>query len=177
MSRIGKKPIVIPEKTEVKIEAGILTVKGPLGILTRKVPPFVKVEVENGLAKVTAEGAGDESSMYWGTWASHLANMVAGVNKLFEKKLIVEGIGFKYDVRGEDLVMSLGFSHPVKVKIPKDLKVSTDKNFISISGCDIEKVGTFAAYVRSKKKPEPYKGKGIRYDDEVIRRKEGKKTA
>ena len=103
--------------------------------------------------------------------------MIAGVNKAYEKKLIIEGIGYKADVKGQELAMALGFSHPVNVPIPSDLKVSTEKNTISISGLDREKVGQFAAVVRALKKPEPYLGKGIRYSDEVIRRKQGKKAA
>jgi large subunit ribosomal protein L6 len=103
--------------------------------------------------------------------------MIAGVNKPYEKKLIVEGIGYKADVKGTNLALALGFSHPVVVAIPSDLKVTSEKNVVTISGIDCEKVGQFAAQVRSKKKPEPYLGKGVRYSDEVIRRKQGKKAA
>jgi large subunit ribosomal protein L6 len=103
--------------------------------------------------------------------------MVAGVNKMFEKKLIVEGVGFKADVKGAELVMALGFSHPVNIKIPPELKVTTEKGQITITGISKDAVGAFAAKVRSYKEPEPYKGKGIRYSDEIIRRKQGKKTA
>ncbi len=103
--------------------------------------------------------------------------MIAGVNKAYEKKLIVEGIGFKADVKGKDLVMALGFSHPVVMPIPADLKVVSDKTGITVTGIDCEKVGQFAAEIRSKKKPEPYLGKGVRYSDEIIRRKQGKKAA
>ena len=102
--------------------------------------------------------------------------MLEGVNKVFEKKLIVEGIGFKSDVKGKDLHLALGFSHPVVVSIPDGLKVTAEKNVITASGIDIEKVGQFVAKIRSMKKPEPYKGKGIRYSDETIRRKQGKKS-
>lgn len=103
--------------------------------------------------------------------------MIAGVNKAYEKKLIVEGIGYKADVKGKELALALGFSHPINVVIPTDLKVTTEKNNITISGIDCEKVGQFAAQVRTLKKPEPYLGKGVRYSDEVILRKQGKKAA
>jgi large subunit ribosomal protein L6 len=103
--------------------------------------------------------------------------MLAGVNKAYEKRLVVEGIGFKADVKGTNLVLAVGFSHPVSIPIPADLKVTTDKNNVIVTGMDSEKVGQFAAVVRATKKPEPYLGKGIRYSDEVIRRKQGKKAA
>jgi len=115
--------------------------------------------------------------MLLGTYASHLKNMIEGVNKGFTKKLVVEGIGFKSDVKNGKLEMALGFSHPVSVEIPKDLKVTADKNVITVTGVSNESVGGFASKVRSLKKPEPYKGKGIRYEGEVIRRKQGKKAA
>ena len=112
-----------------------------------------------------------------GTYASHIKNMIVGVTTGYEKKLILEGVGFKSAVSGKSLDLALGFSHPVKVEIPEGLAVTADKNLITISGIDKEKVGQFSAYVRSLKKPEPYKGKGFRYDNEVIRRKQGKKSA
>jgi large subunit ribosomal protein L6 len=117
-----------------------------------------------------------EAQALWGTFNSHISNMVAGVNKAFEKKLILEGIGFKSEVRGDKIVFALGFSHSVEVVIPATLKVTADKNNITISGADKEEVGSFAAKLRSLKKPEPYKGKGMRYSDEIIRRKQGKKS-
>ncbi|HEY4511426.1 MAG TPA: 50S ribosomal protein L6 [Candidatus Paceibacterota bacterium] len=177
MSRIGKKPIVIPEKTQVTANAGTVAVKGPLGELTRVFRTDIAIVVENGTVVLKPTRKSLELDALWGTYSSHIANMIEGVNKAFEKKLIVEGIGFKADVKGKDLVMSLGFSHPVKLAIPEGLKVTTEKNTITASGMDIEKVGQFVARVRAQKKPEPYKGKGIRYDKEVIRRKEGKKAA
>jgi len=177
MSRIGKKPITVPEKTEVTNSAGVLTVKGPAGTLTRTFRTDIVIKIDGKTITLEKKNNNPENESLWGTYASHIENMIAGVTTPFVKKLIVEGIGFKADVKGDEINMSLGFSHPVKVKIPKDLKVTSEKNIIAISGSDIEKVGQFAAYVRSLKKPEPYKGKGIRYDTEVIRRKQGKKTA
>lgn len=176
MSRIGKKVITIPEKTEVKTSGDIVTVKGPLGEISREFGGGVVVTVSDGTA-VLSLSKENKNTALWGTFASHLMNMVAGVNKPFEKKLIIEGIGYKAEVKGSELVMGLGFSHPVKVPIPTDLKVVSEKGNITVSGIDIEKVGQFVAKIRSLKKPEPYKGKGIRYSDEVIRRKQGKKAA
>ena len=177
MSRLGKKPIIIPEKTEVKFAAGVLSVKGPLGELTRKIRPEIRVKIDAGKVELTPHGNSSEVSALWGTYASHIKNMVMGVNQAFVKKLIIEGIGYKAEVKGEGMTLNLGFSHPVNIKIPKGLKVVSEKGSITISGFDKELVGQFAAAVRALKKPEPYKGKGIRYDGEVIRRKQGKKTA
>lgn len=176
MSRIAKKPIAIPEKTEVTVAAGLVTVKGPLGELKREFRQEIAIAVEGGNVTLTPCRQSLDILSLWGTYAAHIRNMMEGVHKAFEKKLIVEGIGFKADVKGNDLNLALGFSHPVKVVIPAGLKVTAEKNVITVSGIDIEKVGQFVAEVRSLKKPEPYKGKGIRYDTEVIRRKQGKKS-
>jgi large subunit ribosomal protein L6 len=175
MSRIGKKPIAIPEKTSVSVVESRAVVKGPLGELSRAIPSGVKVDVKDNVVTVTAPNP--LKSALWGTMTAHIKNMIAGVNKVYEKKLIVEGIGFKADIKGKDLVMALGFSHPVVVPIPDGLKVVSEKNIITVSGIDKELVGNFTASTRAYKKPEPYKGKGIRYDGEVIRRKQGKKAA
>jgi large subunit ribosomal protein L6 len=179
MSRIGKKNIIIPAKTEVKVEGNTVTVKGPLGELTRSFMSGIKVEVKDSQVSFTpvAKKMTVDISSLWGTVASHVNNMILGVNKAFEKKLIVEGVGFKADVVGTNLVFKLGFSHPITVAIPKNLKVASEKNIITISGIDKEFLGKYVAEIRALKKPEPYKGKGIRYSDEVIKRKEGKKTA
>ncbi|MFA6095634.1 MAG: 50S ribosomal protein L6 [Candidatus Paceibacterota bacterium] len=175
MSRVAKKPIAIPEKTTVTVDRGTVSVKGPKGEISRDFKTGIEIVVADG--KVTLTLKRPEDAVLWGTYASHVKNMIKGVVEGFEKKLIVEGIGFKSDVKGTDLVMSLGFSHPVKMAIPAGLKVTADKNVISVSGVDKELVGEFTASVRAKKKPEPYKGKGIRYETEVIRRKQGKKAA
>lgn len=175
MSRVAKKPIVIPEKTEVKVNGLNVAVKGPLGEITRDFKPGIEIKAENGAVTVVLKR--NEDYMLTGTYASHIKNMIEGVTKGFTKKLIVEGIGFKSDVKGTELALSLGFSHPVSVTIPAGLKVTADKNLITVTGIDSELVGSFAAKVRALKKPEPYKGKGIRYETEVIRRKQGKKAA
>jgi large subunit ribosomal protein L6 len=176
MSRLGKKPIVIPKGTEVTVTGSFINVKGPLGALKKELHPLMGISISPDQLLVTPKRETPESPVLWGTWVSHINNMIAGVNKLFEKRLLIEGVGFKADVKGSDIVLSVGFSHQVTVKIPTGIKVVSDKNGILISGIDIEMVVDFASRLRSVKKPEPYKGKGIRYSDEVIRRKQGKKT-
>ena len=177
MSRIGKKLVALPANTEVNISNGLVVVKGPLGELSRPLHPLIDVKVEAGSVNVEPKKMTLESRALWGTYAAHIKNMVNGVNKPFEKKLILEGIGYKSEVKGDKIVFALGFSHPVEVNIPKTLKVTAEKNNIVVSGANKEEVGQFAAELRDLKKPEPYKGKGMRYSTEVIRRKQGKKTA
>ena len=177
MSRIGKQIINLPEKTEIVISSGLVTIKGPLGELSRIVDPVIEIKVDGRNVTVHPKKETLESRALWGTYASHIKNMIEGVNKAFEKKLILEGIGYKSEVKGDSIALALGFSHPVNVSIPKGLKVTAEKNNISISGPSKEAVGEFAAKLRALKKPEPYKGKGMRYDTEVIKRKQGKKSA
>jgi large subunit ribosomal protein L6 len=178
MSRLGKKPIPIPPGTEVTADGQSLTVKGPHGTITKNIHPLISVSVSAEKDAVTISPQRDtpESNVLWGSWASHIFNMIEGVNKPFEKRLIIEGIGYKADVKGTELLLSVGYSHPVSLKIPQGIKVVSDKNGILVSGIDIEAVGDFSARLRAIRKPEPYKGKGIRYADEVVRRKQGKKT-
>lgn len=177
MSRLAKKPIIIPAKTEASYALGTMTVKGPLGTLTRNFRPNVAIVVENGTITVSPAFETLETKALLGTTVAHIKNMLDGVNKVYEKKLIIEGIGYKADVKGTTLVLAVGFSHPVNLPIPTDIKVVVDKTGVTISGIDRDKVGQFAAQIRATKKPEPYLGKGIRYSDEVIRRKQGKKAA
>lgn len=176
MSRIGKKIIAIPAKTEVSYASGVLTVKGPLGELKKEFKPDVAITIADGNVTLQPVRESLELRALWGTYSAHVQNMINGVHKAFEKKLIVEGIGYKADIKGTELVMALGFSHLVKVALPANLKVTAEKNIITVTGIDCDAVGQFVANVRSFKKPEPYKGKGIRYSDEVIRRKQGKKS-
>lgn len=176
MSRIGKKSITLPANTTLVVDDSSFAVKGPLGELSRALHPMIEVKVEESEVSVVPKKLTLESKALWGTYASHVKNMVAGVNAPFSKKLILEGIGYKSEVKGDKIVFALGFSHPVEVMIPKTLKVTAEKNVITISGSDKEEVGAFAAKLRDLKKPEPYKGKGMRYEDEVIRRKQGKKS-
>jgi len=176
MSRIGKKGIAVPEKTEVSVSDNLVTVKGPLGELKREFNPAIEIKVENGHVALQPKKETLETRALWGTYASHISNMVSGVNTPFEKKLILEGIGYKSEVKDGKIIFALGFSHPVEVAIPAGLKVTAEKNNIIVSGADKELVGSFAANLRALKKPEPYKGKGMRYENEVIRRKQGKKS-
>ncbi len=177
MSRIGKKPIEIPAKTEVTLSGNVITVKGPLGELSKVVrTDAVEVTIADNQVILTPKNESLETKALWGTFGSHIKNMIEGVNKGYETKLIIEGVGYKADVQGNTLVMALGFSHPVKLEIPAGIACKVEKGEVTINGIDKEKVGQFSAVVRSNKKPEPYKGKGIRYSDEVIRRKEGKKS-
>lgn len=178
MSRIGKQTVITPAGTEAKLSGTILTVKGPKGTLTRDFPGLVTLHINGNEITFTPNKEGDKTvNALWGTYASHVKNMVIGVNEGYVKKLILEGIGFKSDVAGKVLNLALGFSHPVKIKIPEGIIVTADKNNITITGMDKELVGTFTASVRATKKPEPYKGKGFHYVDEVVRRKQGKKAA
>jgi large subunit ribosomal protein L6 len=174
MSRIGKKIIEVPEKTEVTLSGLKMMVKGPKGTLEKTFGPEVEIKV-NG-KEITLMPKDMEQVGMWGTTGAHILNMINGVNEPFTKKLILEGIGYKAEVKGTDLVMALGFSHPVKVAIPSTLKVTSEKGIIIITGLNKDEVGQFAANIRALKKPEPYKGKGFRYDGEVIRRKQGKKS-
>ena len=139
--------------------------------------PAIKVTVANGEVTVEPGAKSRLARALWGTYAAHLRNMIAGVNTPFEKRLQVEGIGFRAELAGKNLKLALGFSHPVTVSVPEGVAVSVEKNIISVSGADKESVGQFAAAVRALKKPEPYKGKGIRYEGEVVREKQGKKAA
>src|SRR3989344_5550635 len=177
MSRLAKRPIPIPQKTEVTISGGSVMVKGPKGTLQKPIHRMVTIEVMPEGVQVSPKGASLESRALIGTYASHVKNMISGVNTGFSKKLFIEGVGFKWDVQGKTLNLALGFSPPVKMPIPEGLTVKADKGALDISGFDKELVGQFAADIRAMKKPEPYKGKGIRYDGEVIRRKQGKKAA
>lgn len=177
MSRIGKKPITIPEKTEITVLAGVVTVKGANGTLTRTVSPVLDVKVADNQVVVTLKSETPESAVLWGTMTSHIDNMITGVTTPFVKKLLVEGVGYKWEVKGDTLHLNLGFSHPVAVKIPAIVKVVIEKGVLVATSIDKEALGQFTARVRSFRKPEPFKGKGIRYEGEVIRRKEGKKTA
>jgi large subunit ribosomal protein L6 len=177
MSRIGKRAITIPQGTEVSVSAHEVSVKGKGGTLKRALHPQISIKVEGGEVTVNPARETRLAHALWGTYAAHVRNMIQGVNTPFQKKLIVEGIGFRAEVAGKNLKLNVGYSHPIQVPVPEGITVAVDKNVVTISGADKGDVGEFAASVRAVKKPEPYKGKGIRYEDEVIRRKQGKKAA
>ena len=176
MSRLGKQPITIPAGVEVKAENGVMTVKGPKGELAKPYKDDVKITVEG--SEVTTEPANEtkEAHALWGTYAAHLGNMITGVTDGFTKVLEIEGVGYRAEMKGTTLVLNVGFSHPVEMEVPTGLTTTVEKEVITITGSDKEAVGQFAANVRKVKKPEPYKGKGIRYQGEYIIRKQGKKA-
>lgn len=175
MSRIGKKPIKLPEQVEVKVESGEITIKGPKGSLKQALLPQISATIDGPELKVLIKDENDnQQRALWGLFRSLISNMVLGVTQGFAKQLEINGIGFKAAVSGQNLVLNVGFSHPVNYAIPADVIISVDKNIINVSGIDKQRVGQIAAEIRAIKKPEPYKGKGIKYLEEVIRRKAGK---
>jgi len=177
MSRVGKQIIKIPEGTTVTLADGVLVVKGPKGELTRTFKNNITITIDGN--EITLKPNDDTNFSYalWGTYASHIQNMVVGVVTPYQKQLALEGVGYRMTLEGKIITLVLGFSHNVKVTIPEGIEVIIEKNIMTISGIDKEKVGQFTASVRALKKPEPYKGKGIRYVGEYIRRKQGKKSA
>lgn len=175
MSRIGKKPIEIPAGVEVKMDGNSVTVKGPKGTLTQEFNPNMEIKIEGNVITVSRPNDEKENRALHGLTRSLLANMVEGVNNGFKKVLEVNGVGYRVQKQGTTLNLNLGFSHPVTFEETDDIKIECPSaNQIIVSGPDKQKVGQFAAEIREKRPPEPYKGKGIKYADEVIRRKEGK---
>ena len=176
MSKIGRQPINIPAGVEVRIDGRFVFAKGPKGELQRKIPKEIKAEIKDGQMVIEPAQSSKRTNALWGLTRSLLANLVKGVVEGFEKKLEIEGVGFRANVQGDKLVLSLGFYHQVEIPSPKGIKLQVEKNAIIVSGADKELVGQTAANIRALKKPEPYKGKGIRYQGEVIKRKAGKKA-
>ena len=182
MSRIGKQKILIPAGVKVTNNGNTFTITGPKGTLSRIFRDDIAIVVADNVVSLNIKRNDKFSQSLWGTYASHIKNMIKGVETPYQKKLILEGVGFKSEVKparaggGQELHLALGFSHPVVVKIPEGIALKADKNVITVEGINKELVGNFAAAIRALKKPEPYKGKGMRYENEVIRRKQGKKT-
>ena len=176
MSRIGKQEILIPAGVKVTKNGDTVVVVGPKGTQSKVFRDDVTITITDKNISLNIKRNDKFSQSLWGTYASHLKNMITGVQTPYVKKLILEGVGFKSEVKGKEFHFALGFSHPVVVPIPEGITATADKNNITISGIDKELVGSFTAYIRALKKPEPYKGKGMRYENEVIRRKQGKKT-
>jgi large subunit ribosomal protein L6 len=175
MSRIGRKPINIPAGVDVKFENGVLNVKGPKGTLTQVVHPNMQIAIADGVITVTRPDDEKQNRSLHGLTRTLIANCVTGVTEGYKKELDVNGVGYRVQKQGNKLVMNLGYSHQVIVEETEDIKIEVPgPNKIIILGNDKQKVGQFAAEVREKRPPEPYKGKGIKYVDEVIRRKEGK---
>ena len=178
MSRIGKKPIKIPSGVTTEVSEKEIKITGPKGEIKREIHPEIKVEVKDGSIFIFPKNKefSKKGKGLWGLYRSLINNMVEGVEKQFEKKLEIEGVGFKANVEGDTLVLNVGFTNPVKINKIEGISFSVEKNVITISGIDKEKVGFMAALIRKQKKAEPYKGKGIKYAGEIIRRKEGKKV-
>jgi large subunit ribosomal protein L6 len=176
MSKIGKKPITIPEGVKVHNSGDFIKVEGPNGKMDVKVLKGIKLTIDGSTITVVPDNESKQIRSNWGTMRALIQNAVTGATTDFKKELVIEGIGFRAEVQGSDLVLNLGFSHQVRFPIPAGIKITTEKNVIKISGSDITLVGDIAAHIRKLKKPEPYKGKGIHYSDEVVRRKAGKKA-
>lgn len=174
MSRIGKLPIEIPSGVTITVDSGIATVKGPKGELSQFITPDVTVKVEDGALTVTRHDDSKPAKSQHGLMRALINNMVTGVTKGFEKKLEVNGVGFRVNGGGQEIEMSLGFSHPVKFKAPEGVQLTVNKMEITVNGINKQQVGQVAAEIRALKKPEPYKGKGIKYADETVLRKAGK---
>jgi large subunit ribosomal protein L6 len=175
MSRLGKLPIKVPPDVQVKIEGDLVTAKGPKGELKKKLNPKISAKLENGEITVKIINPKNKrENALWGLYWNLIRNMVIGVKDGFQKKLEINGVGFKVQGGGKKLVFNVGFSHPVEFILPAALDSKVEENVITVSGADKELLGQIANEIRSIKKPEPYKGKGIKYVDEVLRRKEGK---
>ncbi len=178
MSKIGKKPITILEGVEVELQKNILKVKGPKGTLSLEVNPLAKIEIKEKEILVFRVKNTKEAGAIWGLTRSLINNLIIGVKEGYEKKLELQGVGYRINIQGTKIVMALGFSHPVEKEIPQDLTVKLgENNMLSVWGIDKQRVGQFSAEVRALKKAEPYKGKGFRYEGEQVRRKVGKKAA
>ena len=174
MSRIGKQPITMPGGVAVTVENGLVNVVGPKGRLQTPLLPGIKLVVEDGMVKVTRTGDEAIDRARHGLIRQLVNNMITGVNKGFNKKLELNGVGYRVSAQGQTLKFNLGFSHDVNYTAPEDVSVSVDQNIITVTGINKQQVGQVAAEIRALKKPEPYKGKGIKYIDEYVRRKSGK---
>ena len=178
MSRLGKLPIELSDKTEASVTGSVITVKGPKGELKQDFLNKVNVEIKDNNILVTVNNSKDrEQRAYWGLYRTLIYNMVKGVEEGFEKKLEINGVGYRVAVSGDKLTLNVGFSHPAEYKLPEGISASVEGNVITISGIDKQLVGEVAGQIRRIKKVEPYKGKGIKYEDEVVIRKEGKASS
>jgi large subunit ribosomal protein L6 len=177
MSRVGKKPIEIPKGVYVELKDNEILVKGPKGELKKKIPTEIGVEIKEGKIFLSPKIETKKTKSLWGLTRSLVSNLIKGVVEGFEKKLEIQGIGYRAELKGENLILYLGFAKPIEFKIPEGIKISVEKNIITVSGIDKELVGQTAAKIRKIKEPDPYKGKGIRYLGEKIKLKPGKKVA
>ena len=175
MSRLGKIPATIPSGVTATYTDSVLTIQGPKGSLSRAIRPDVTLQIEGDTITLTP-GTTPKAPALWGTYAAHVRNMIKGVTEGFTKILEIEGVGYRAEVKGNTLVLNLGFSHPVELEIPEGITAVVEKSVITLTGHDKDILGQFAANIRKIRKPEPYKGKGIRYQGEYVIRKQGKKA-
>jgi large subunit ribosomal protein L6 len=177
MSRIGKKPINIPSEVTVNLDGQFVNVKGPKGELHYQVHPHIKItQVDNLLNLTIKDDKNKKDKALWGTNRQLVANLIIGVSKGFVKQLEINGVGYKWELKGDTLILYVGYSHPVEFKIPANITIKIEKNLLTLESIDKHLVGEIAANIRKIRKPEPYKGKGIKYIDEVIIRKAGKQV-
>lgn len=174
MSRVGKKPIAIPDKTKVSLSGGVLTIQGEKGTLTRTIHPDVQVKVEDSVLTVSVDRRDKKTRALWGMTRAIVANMVTGVSRGFERVLEINGIGYRAESRGNSIVFHLGYSHPIEYSLPEGINAQIDRNIIRLSGINKELLGFTASTIRGLRPPEPYKGKGVKYAEEKIMRKAGK---
>ena len=179
MSKIGKKPITLPSGVQIKLDGSTLVVTGPKGTLTKEVPDGLAITATDGsvVIKPAQEHPSRAERAQWGLWRALVGNMIHGVSQGWEENLEFQGVGYKAILKGKDLELSLGYSHTITIPAPEGISFSVEKTAIKVLGADKEAVGHVAAIIRSKRLPEPYKGSGIRYSDEVIKKKAGKKAA
>lgn len=176
MSRLGKQPLELPSGVTMELKDGIVTVKGSKGELTLPVKDDVAIAIDGNMVTLAPANDSKEARALWGTYASILRNLVIGVTEGYKKVLEIEGVGYRAEASGNTITLNVGFSHPVQLEVPEGLSATVEKSVITIEGIDKHAVGQFAANVRAVKEPEPYKGKGIRYQGEYIIRKQGKKA-
>ena len=176
MSRIGKKPIELPKGVEVKDDGGVITVKGPKGTMKTPIVSGIGVKVEGNVVTFTRNDEENKTRAYHGLMRALVANNIRGVSEGFKRELDIIGVGYRAEVKGREVVFQLGYSHPIRFAIPEGIEIAVDAKtgHITITGTDKQKVGQTAAEIRSLREPDPYKGKGIKYSDEIIRRKAGK---
>lgn len=174
MSRVGKLPIKLPDGVSVNLSGNQIDVKGPNGQLSKKVPESLEIVEKNGELLVLPKRKDIQTRAMHGTYRAHLANMVKGVKEGWEKTLELVGTGYRAEVSGKNLIVTVGYSHPVEIEAPEGISFDVQKTLIKVRGVDKELVGQISATIRDIRKPEPYKGKGIKYEDEVVRRKPGK---
>lgn len=174
MSRIGKLPVAIPQGVKVDISGSLVSVEGPKGKLQQKIDPLVEIQIADNQAVVQRKNNSKRARSFHGLYRKLLFNMVTGVSTGFSKTLLINGVGFRAEVKGKSLILNLGYSNPIEYLFDNDIDIAVDNNKVTVSGASRERVGQVSAEIRSVRPPEPYKGKGVRYDDEHVRRKVGK---